>query len=250
MAMVVKKEKTEKVSIGVKSRSKKALEKVEKKLTQAESITPLKKISDNKAYADVFKESQNPTLMAQYIRTYQFNQREGNAQTKTRGDVSGSGRKPWKQKGTGRSRVGSIRTPVWRHGGVSHGPVARDWSLKMPKKMRSKAFLIALSNKVFKSKAYFLEEFKINEGRTKEVLALIKGWNLFGKLLLVIYKDNQNLQKGASNLVNIKVVDYKNLNTYQLLWADAVVFEKSTLDKIMERYAKKRDFTSKIEGFL
>lgn len=237
MAMVVKKEKTErteKVSTGVKDRAKK----VSLKVTQAENIFPLKKISDNKVYSGVFKESQNPALIAQYIRTYQFNQRKGNAQTKTRGDVSGSGRKPWKQKGTGKARVGSTRNPVWRGGGVSHGPVARDWSLKMPKKMKSKAFLIALSDKVLKSRAFFLEEFKINEGRTKEVVALIKGWNIAGKLVLVVGKENQNLRKGASNLVNIEVVDSKNLNTYQLLWADKVVFEKNALDKIMEKYAK------------
>ena len=243
--MVVKKDKTEKVATGVKSRAKKVVEKkVVVKNIEAENIVPLTPIKQNKIYADVFKEPQNPTLMAQYVRTYQFNQRGGNAQTKTRGDVSGSGKKPWKQKGTGRSRVGSIRTPVWRHGGVSHGPVARDWSLKMPKKMKSKAFLIALSDKVLKSKAYLLEEIKINEGRTKEVVALAKGWNLFGKLVLVVSQKNRNLQKGASNLVNIKVVDYKSLNTYQLLWANALVFEKNALDKIValykarEKYAK------------
>lgn len=237
MAMVVKKDKvesSEKVKTAVKSRAKKVVV----KSIEVESIAPLTPIKQDKVYADVFKEPENRALMAQYVRTYQFNQRKGNAQTKTRGDVAGSGKKPWRQKGTGRSRVGSIRTPVWRHGGVSHGPIAKDWSLKMPKKMKSKAFLIALSDKVLKSRAYFLEEFKINEGRTKEVLALIKGWNLPGKLVLIVDQKNQNLQKGASNLVNIKVVDYKNLNPHQILWANAVVFEKSALDKIMEKYAK------------
>jgi large subunit ribosomal protein L4 len=238
MAMVVKKEKEVslkssekmvKVSTRVKSKAKKAVE-------RAENTFPLNKVKDNASYAEFFKESQNPALIAQYVRTYQFNQRKGNAQTKTRGDVAGSGRKPWKQKGTGRSRVGSIRTPVWRHGGVSHGPVAKDWSLKMPKKMKSKVFLIELSNKVLKAKAFYVEEFKISEGRTKEVLALIKGWNLFGRLLLVISKANQNLQRGASNLVNVQVVDYKNLNAYQLLRANAVIFEKDALDKVKEKY--------------
>jgi len=248
MAMVVKKkliDDTINKPVGTQSTpaKKPAVKKAVEKKVAVEKIevvdtSLLNKVKDDASYAGVFKEPRNSALTAQYIRTYQFNQRKGNAQTKTRGDVSGSGRKPWKQKGTGKARVGSTRNPVWRGGGVSHGPVARDWSLKMPKKMKSKAFLIALSDKVLKSRAFFLEEFKINEGRTKEVVALIKGWNIAGKLVLVVGKENQNLHKGASNLVNIEVVDSKNLSTYQLLWADKVVFEKSALDKIMEKYAK------------
>jgi large subunit ribosomal protein L4 len=232
MATVLKKEKVEieKVKTGKKS--------TVNKVVHADNTVSLKKIGEEKIYADVFNEPRNSALTAQYIRTYLANQRDGNAKTKTRGEVSGSGKKPWKQKGTGRSRVGSIRTPVWRHGGVSHGPVLKDWSLKMPKKMKAKAFLIAISDKVLKSRAFFLEEFKINEGRTKEVLALTKSWNLHGKLVLIVDQKNDNLQKGAANLSDVLVVNYRSLNTYQLLWANAVVFEKSVLDKILENYGK------------
>jgi large subunit ribosomal protein L4 len=235
MAMVVKKEKTEKIEKTAKvstrvTRAKKVVEKA--KNTTAKST--LSKISD-----PVFNQPQNPALTSQYIRTYQFNQRQGNAQTKTRGDVSGSGKKPWKQKGTGRARVGSIRTPVWRHGGISHGPVAKDWCLSFPKKMNAKARLLALSNKVAKSRAFFVENFKISEGRTKEVLALIQGWNLTGKMLLVLDQQNHNLQKGSANLKNIQVVNVNNLNGYQVLWAKAVIFEKSALDKLIESYKAK-----------
>ena len=235
MAMVTKKkhaDDTPTKSAGIKSRPKKVVGK--------RAATELIPVSQDKTYAAVFKELPNFALTAQYIRTYQFNQRQGHAQTKTRGDVAGSGKKPWKQKGTGRARVGSIRTPVWRHGGVSHGPVAKDWSLEMPKKMRAKAFLTALSAKVLGSRAFFIEEFNINEGRTKEVIALIKGWNLSGKLVLIVDQKNHTLQKGTSNLARIKVVDYRNLNTYQVLWANAVVFEKNALDKLKEKYAKNK----------
>jgi len=242
MVAKVKKEKTESMDksfTGVKSRAKKTVPAVDNT-----SALVLNKIIDDNLYASVFNEPRNSSLTAQYVRTYQFNQRKGNAQTKTRGDVAGSGKKPWKQKGTGRSRVGSIRTPVWRHGGVSHGPIAKDWGLDMPKKMKAKAFLIALSDKVMKSQAYFIEEFNINEGRTKEVLALTGGWKLSGKIVLIIDQKNQNLQKGAGNLQNVEVVSYKNLNTYQILGADSVVFEKNALDSLVtlrvskEKYAK------------
>lgn len=251
MAMVVKKKlinDTADKSLGTQStRAKKATTKKSpiKKSTvvdniKVDNVTLLNKVKDSASYADIFNEPRNSALIAQYVRTYQANQRQGNAHTKTRGEVAGSGRKPWKQKGTGRSRVGSIRTPVWRHGGVSHGPLAKDWSMTMPKKMKAKAFIVALSDKVLKSQAYFTHEFKLTEGRTKEVVALIKGWNVFGKLVLVVDQKNQNLEKGARNLTDVEVVNYKNLNTYQVLGANAIVFEESALKKIGEKYAKNK----------
>lgn len=250
MAMVVKKKiivdtANKSLSTQLTRAKKPAVKKAgEKKVAMekiaSSNVTPLNKVKDTAVYADIFNEPRNSALTAQYVRTYQANQRQGNAHTKTRGEVAGSGRKPWKQKGTGRSRVGSIRTPVWRHGGVSHGPLAKDWSMTMPKKMKAKAFLIALSDKVLKSQAYFTHEFKLTEGRTKEVVALIKGWNLFGKLVLVVDQKNANLEKGARNLTDVEVVNAKNLNTYQILGADAIVFEESTLKKIGEKYAKNK----------
>jgi large subunit ribosomal protein L4 len=212
-----------------------------KTVSVATASLPLK-IKDNASYADLFNEPRNSALTAQYVRTYQANQRQGTAQTKTRGDVSGSGKKPWKQKGTGRSRVGSIRTPVWRHGGVSHGPVAKDWRMTMPKKMKAKAFLSALSDKVARARAFYLEDFTLTEGRTKEVVALTKGWNLHGKLLLVVAHKNHNLEQAAGNVSYLQVVSCANLNAYQLLGADIVVFEHQALDQIAaltkEKYAK------------
>ncbi len=251
MAMVVKKKITDDTtnkSLGTQSTPAKkvATKKNPVKKTvavdniEAGNVTPLNKVKDIASYANVFNQPRNSALTAQYVRTYQANQRQGNAHTKTRGEVAGSGKKPWKQKGTGRSRVGSIRTPVWRHGGVSHGPLAKDWSMTMPKKMKAKAFIIALSDKVLKSQAYFSEEFKLTEGRTKEVVALIKGWNLFGKLVLVVHQKNQNLEKGARNLTDLEVVNYKNLNTYQILGADAIVFEEGALKHFVEKYAKNK----------
>ena len=202
------------------------------------TVMPLTSVSTLKEYSDVFNTRPNPPLTAQYLRTYLFNQRKGNAKTKTRGEVAGSGRKPWKQKGTGRARVGSVRNPVWRHGGVSHGPVLKDWSLDFPKKMKSRVFLSVLSKKVTDSKIYYIDKIELTEGRTKDAKALIDGWNLKGSILITVSQRNENLLKGLSNLKNVEVTNFQSLNPYQIIRHTNIVFEKEALDKLKERYAK------------
>jgi large subunit ribosomal protein L4 len=198
----------------------------------------LTKVTQTDDFGQVFNLPANSSLLTQYIRVYQANQRRGNAKTKTRGEVAGSGKKPWKQKGTGRSRVGSIRTPVWRHGGISHGPVLKDWSLNLPKKMKSTTFIAALSQKIQKSQVYTVDKLDLQEGRTKELLNLLGAWKLAGSTLIVLESLNPHLLSASSNLQYINTVVWTNINTYQLVATKNIVFEKSALEKVKEKYAK------------
>ncbi|MBU1970357.1 50S ribosomal protein L4 [Patescibacteria group bacterium] len=189
-------------------------------------------------YTQVFSASPSSALLAQYVRVYQFNQRKGSAKTKTRGEVSGSGKKPWKQKGTGRARVGSIRTPVWRHGGISHGPVLKDWSLTMPRKMKTAAFSTALVQKIQHAQVYVIEKIDLSEGRTKELVQLIKAWDLFGKVLIVTEEINPHLLTASANLKQVQIAVWTNLNAYQLIDHTNIVFEEGAWAKIKEKYGK------------
>lgn len=240
MSVVAKKlseDKEKKVVIKV-PRISKTVDK--KKPVSADLPAKLTKLSKDTEYDSVFNVVQNPSLLSQYINAYQSNHRFGNSHTKTRGEVAGSGKKPWKQKHTGRARVGSTRNPVWRHGGVSHGPVPKDWSTKLSAKMRSKAFISALSAKIRNSQVYYIDKLEIKEGRTKEVLTLLSGWGLIGDILIVTENKNDSLLKATGNLKNVEVALRDGLNTYQLVANKNVVFEKLALDKIKEKYAKNK----------
>jgi len=239
MSAVVKKvQENKEVNTTVKKTVRKTATSKKAPSKSVASIPNITAVVVSDAYGKIFNLGFNPDLVAQYVRVYQSNQRKGNAQTKTRGDVAGSGKKPWKQKGTGRSRVGSIRTPVWRHGGVSHGPVVKDWSLNLSKKAKSKAFNIILSQKIASSQVFFLNEIDLKEGRTKDVLSLTHSWGLTGSALIVTKDKNANLQRGTSNLKSIVAVDCSKLNAYQLISHTNIIFEKAALDAIKERYAK------------
>lgn len=251
MAMLAKKSKdnnkyakvdTRSASINpAKSVSKKSSRKTkESKIDSPSAVDTigLTKVTQTDDYGQAFNLSANSPLLTQYIRVYQANQRRGNAKTKTRGEVAGSGKKPWKQKGTGRSRVGSIRTPVWRHGGISHGPVLKDWSLNLPKKMRSTTFITALSQKIQKSQVYMVDKIDLQEGRTTELLNLLVACKLTGSTLIVLENSNPHLLSASSNLQYINTVVWTNINTYQLVAAKNIVFEKSALEKVKEKYAK------------
>lgn len=201
-------------------------------------IGALSKLTADSDFGRIFNLPENEALLGQYVRVYTFNQRASIAKTKTRGEVKGSGRKPWKQKHTGRARVGSIRNPVWRHGGVAHGPVPRDWSLNIPQKMRTLAFSTILSKKLRSGSVYQVDKVDVREGKTKEAVSMLKSWGLVGRTLTVLGESNERLAKACRNLKNMQVVEYKYLNAYQLLENTNIVFEKSVLDKLKEKYAK------------
>ncbi len=189
---------------------------------------------------DVFGLTPNVHVLNLAVRRELANGRAGTANTKTRSEVRGGGRKPWKQKGTGRARAGSIRSPLWVGGGVIFGPQPRDFSLKLPKKVRVVALRSSLS--AAKSKFRVVEDFSfLSAPKTKEMAQLLKNLGLTEKNVLILadYKaeENQHLQLAARNLPKVKVSLPHNLSVKDLLHVDAVVATQKAVEEINERYA-------------
>jgi large subunit ribosomal protein L4 len=189
-------------------------------------------VSDN-----IFGRELNSDLIAQYVRVYLTNQRVGNAHTKTRGEVSGAGKKPWKQKGTGRARVGSIRSPLWVKGGITHGPRSKTFRLELPKKMRVAALLNVLSARFNSQNIKLLDSFNLNENRTKNFESLLNGLNLLGtKTLIIIDSKNDNIIKSARNLDRVSVKMLSNLNAYDVLNNTNILFDKNSITALESKY--------------
>ena len=178
----------------------------------------------------VFDVKANPNLVSQYIRTYLSNQRQGTSSTKTRAEVSGGGRKPWRQKHTGRSRQGSIRSPIWVHGGVSHGPKPKDWSLKNVKSIKQLVLKSVLSDKLKNKRLIIVDNFFVEEPKTKNVVKALISLGVEGKILLVWSERNDNFLKSAVNIPGLDLSDVKNINAYQVLNSDYVVLDKGALN--------------------
>jgi len=169
-----------------------------------------------------------------YVVNWQLaSRRSGTASTKTRGEVSGGGRKPWKQKHLGRARQGSIRAPQWRKGAIIFGPKPKDWSFSIPKKVRREALKSALSLKHRDGNIVILKDFNLTQIKTKLVAEFIKGFEL-DKALIVISGDNENLKRSARNLQNVKVLKSDGLNVYDLLRFDTLVMTEDSLLKVQE----------------
>ncbi len=173
-------------------------------------------------------------LVYEAVVNYRANQRQGNAATKTRAEVSGGGRKPWRQKGTGRARAGSTRSPLWRKGGTTFGPQPRDYSYELPKKARRNALRSVLSRKLADSLILVLREIDIKEPKTKEAAALLKAFHI-NSALLVDSHENTNLFLSVRNLPKIKAVDVRTLNVYDVLNYKWLVFSQRALESAMER---------------
>ena len=190
--------------------------------------------------AEVFGIKPNKVLIAQAVRVYLANQRLGNASTKSRGEVRGGGRKPWRQKGTGRARIGSIRAPHWRGGGVSFGPKPKDYSLEMPKKMKQKALLSALSAKFGDQGLVVIKDLELKASKTKEAFEILKKLDLKGKVLVVTteLKDNQKL--AFRNIEDTKVATVNNLSTYQILDTKKLLLTKAAVKKMEELFVEKK----------
>lgn len=187
---------------------------------------------------EIFEIEPNEELMAQYVRVYQANQRQGTVKTKTRAEVSGGGRKPWRQKGTGRARHGSIRSPLWVKGGVTFGPRPRDWSLKMPKKMRRKALFSALSQKAKEGKLLVLSKLNLEKVKTKAmsevITALCPGRR---KALLVLPELDEKVILSARNLSDVRTIRAQDLNAFEVLAAEILILLKDSLGVIEETFA-------------
>ncbi len=188
---------------------------------------------------DVFGVKPNVPLLTQYIYIYRTNQRQGTSKTKTKSEVSGGGKKPWQQKGTGRARQGSTRNPQWRHGGIAHGPIPKDWGLSFPKKMRVLAIKSALSLKVSKESIKALETVDIKRPSTSEMFNLLRKISAHGKVLFVQGQNNLVLRKSLSNLKNVRCSLVHNLNAYDILRANSIVLTEDSVKYLEEKYANK-----------
>lgn len=184
----------------------------------------------------VFGNEVNKDLILQYLHVYLTNQRQGTSSTKTRGDVSGGGKKPWAQKGTGRARHGSRRSPLWVHGGIAHGPKPKEWSLSLPKKMKRKAMLSALSLIASDSKIMVIDDIKLKKPSTKEVENILKNLKLDNKTLIILNSNDRVLRKSFENIKTVNTSLVNTLNIYELLNANKVLFLKDALEKIEEKY--------------
>lgn len=168
------------------------------------------------------------------VVAYQAAQRMGTACTKTMGDVVGSGKKPWRQKGTGRARAGSFRSPLWRGGGVVFGPKPRDFTKKVNSKTRHLAFRKALSERLRSGDVLVVEDFELAAPRTKDFVAVMKALQLTGTTL-VVATAGKNLLLASRNVPDVEVTDGESLNTYQVLRYDRILFTRSALAAVEQR---------------
>jgi large subunit ribosomal protein L4 len=182
----------------------------------------------------VFSRPANDHLVYEAVINYRANQRQGTAATKTRAFVSGGGKKPWRQKGTGRARVGSTRSPLWKKGGTVFGPQPRDYSYELPKKARRGALRAALAAKHASQELIVASELEVKAPKTKEAVALLKAYKL-DSALLVDTPDNANLFLAVRNLPRVKAVDVAGLNIYDVLAHKSVVFSRRAFEAVLEK---------------
>jgi len=184
---------------------------------------------------EIVNQKLNTDILYQEVRRYLASIRAGTHSTKGRSEVSGGGRKPWRQKGTGNARAGSIRSPIWKGGGVVFGPKPRDYSFKLNKKVIRKSRLIALSEKFRDNKILVLNECEFEVPKTKRAADMLNNLNLKGKKVLVVLDNlNSNEAKSFRNLSNVSLSNVKGLNTYNILVSEYVIFTKSSLNKLVE----------------
>lgn len=183
----------------------------------------------------VFGAEVNPELMHEAVVMYLARQRTGTAATKTRGLVRGGGRKPWRQKGTGRARQGSIRAPQWKGGGVVFGPTPRDFSYSMPKKARRAALCSALSAKAKNQNIIVLDNWQLDTPKTKDVVEVLKNLNIADKKALIVTADGDlNIYKSARNIPKVSATAAQNLNTYEVLNYETLIMTKDAVAKVEE----------------
>lgn len=197
-----------------------------------------KEVGDVELLDAVFGAPLNEALIHAAVRNYQANARQGTSATKTRGNVSGSGRKLWKQKGTGRARIASLRSPLWKGGGNVHGPQPRDWSYNMPKKMRRGALRSALSERLREGNLIVIDEFGFKNPKTSEFINALAGLKLSDdkkkqvKTLIVDSLDNVNLVLSSRNVQKTKVTNSFGLNIYDIIYHEKLLISKAALDEL------------------
>ena len=193
------------------------------------------RVSDLVLHPEVFGVQVNDHLLYEAVKQYRAGARAGTHATKNRALVSGSGKKPWRQKGTGRARVGETRTPLWRHGGTVFGPQPRDYSYSMPKKARHAALRSALSQRVKEGAMTVVDGFDLSVPKTRELVKILGKLEIAGKTLLVDHKPADNLVLSGRNIPGLKVVDPTQVNVYDVLDCRTLLVSSEALNKLEER---------------
>ena len=196
-----------------------------------------KEVSTIDLAESVFGIEPNAAVMHQMVVNYLANQRQGTQSALTRSEVSGGGKKPWRQKGTGRARQGSTRAPQWTHGGVVFAPKPRSYSFTVNKKVRRLALKSALSTKAASQEIVILDEIKLDEYKTKVIVNMLSAIGATKKALIVLPEVDGKVIKSANNIKGVKTAQVNELNVYDILNADKLVIVKDAVSKIEEVYA-------------
>jgi large subunit ribosomal protein L4 len=189
--------------------------------------------------SEVFGRTGSESLLYEAVRMQLAKRRSGTASTKTRGLISGGGRKPWRQKGTGRARSGSTRSPIWRHGGTIFGPLPRDYSYKMPKKAWRRALTLALSDRARSGKMVVVETLELSEPKTKQAQAALTALGL-NHALIVLGEDDRNFFRAARNLAAHKVLAVAGINVYDVLNYDELLMTTKTARALEARFSEEQ----------
>ena len=196
-----------------------------------------KKVSDVELSEKVFGIEPNEAIVHSVLVNYLANQRQGTQSTKTRAEVRGGGRKPWRQKGTGRARQGSIRAPQWIKGGIALGPKPRSYTYKVNKKERQLAIRSLLSSKVLENELTVVEKLEMKEAKTKEMVKTLSNLKVEGKTLIILPEKDQNVQCSARNIEGVKTIVVNTINIYDLLKYNNLILTLDTVKKLEEVYA-------------
>jgi large subunit ribosomal protein L4 len=193
-----------------------------------------KKTKEINAPGDILSYPVKEHLIYEAVVNYRANQRRGTASTKTRGEVRGGGRKPWRQKGTGRARAGSTRSPLWRSGGTTFGPKPRDYSYKIPRKTKKNALKSAIALKFAEKQLMVLDNLEFKEPKTKEGVNFLRQLNL-ESALVVENQENRNVFLSLRNIPKVKAIDFSQVNIYDVLNHKSLVFTQKAFESLMER---------------
>lgn len=204
-------------------------------------------ILDNKGVAqgevevgfDIIENGIGTQAVHDAVVAYNAAQRSGTACAKTVGEVTGTNKKPWRQKGTGRARAGSTQSPLWPGGGVVFGPRPRDYTKKVNKRVRALALRKALSERLKAGDVVVVDDFKLSTPKTKEFLAVLGTLKLSGRTVMLVSSENQNLSLASRNVPNVELTSGEDINTYDALLCDKLVFTKSALEKVALRLSNK-----------
>ncbi len=187
---------------------------------------------------EIFGENINQDVIHQAVVMYQASERQGNASTKTRKEVSGGGIKPWRQKGTGRARQGSIRSPLWKKGGIVYGPHPRDFSYSVPQKVRQGALRETLNAKYQGKNLVCIDDFKKSFSKTKEFATILKNLSLSGKVLALLDGCDPSVQRVSRNIPLFNLMRSQDVNAYHILRHKKILVSKTAFNNLLERIAK------------